>query len=218
MRVAAMVAVGAICAGSAAASTPPPPVERIDVSTAGMPGEVRGVSPSLSADGRFVAFASSANNLVPGDTNGPSDRRDIFVRDRATSTTERVSVATDGSQGADGESDSPSISADGRYVAFMSHASSLVAHDSNHAQDVFVHDRVQRRTTRVSVRSDGGQSHGTAEDPVISPDARFVAFQAISTNLVRGDTGRAMRIYVRDRRTGRTSAVSPPTGDWYVNA
>src|SRR3954465_13806629 len=80
------------------------PVERIDVSTSGVPAEYRGLSPSISADDRFVAFSSSAGNLVDGDTNGPSEGRDVFVRDRREGTPARVSVATDGAQG-NGESD-----------------------------------------------------------------------------------------------------------------
>ncbi len=103
--------------------------------------------PSISGDGRYVAFESVARALVNGDTN---NQRDVFVRDRVAATTQRVSVATNGTQG-NSWSFAPSVSADGRYVAFTSGASNLVAGDTNGADDVFVHDRQTRTTQRVSV-------------------------------------------------------------------
>src|SRR5262245_8151452 len=105
--------------------------------------------PSVSADGRFVAFVSVGTNLVPGDTNGSLD---VFVRDRQTGTTERVSVSSGGAQ-ANGISYQPSISADGRYVAFVSDAAGLVTGDTNGTWDVFVRDRQLGTTERVSVDS-----------------------------------------------------------------
>lgn len=109
--------------------------------------------PSISADGRYIAFYSSANNLVPGDTN---DEEDIFVRDQLTGTIERVSVSSSGIQGND-MSYGHEISADGRYVAFSSFSDNLVPNDTNSAVDVFVHDRMTKKTERVSVASDGTQ-------------------------------------------------------------
>src|SRR5207253_2878782 len=100
---------------------------------------------SLSADGRFVAFGSYATNLVAGDTNG---QHDVFIRDRLTGTTERVSLSSTGNQG-DGWSSGPSLSADGRFVAFTSGATNLVPGDTNGASDVFVHDRQTGITERV---------------------------------------------------------------------
>ena len=127
--------------------------------------------------------------------------------------TTRVSVAADGSQGEDGESDTPSVSADGRYVAFVSWASTLVPGDTNGSPDVFVHDRARHRTTRVSVRSDGAPAnHGASAYPVISADGRFVAFSNSSTNLVPGYTRPGMRIYLHDRRRGRTTVVRSRRG------
>ena len=107
--------------------------------------------PSISADGRFVAFGSDANNLVPGDTNGTTD---VFVHDRFTHETTRVSVSSGGIAGNSG-SWIPSISADGRFVAFKSYATNLVPRDTNGALDGFVHDRVTHETTRVSVSNAG---------------------------------------------------------------
>ncbi len=108
--------------------------ERVSVSSAGVQGDGHSFSPSISADGRSVAFRSHATDLVVSDINGSSD---FFVRDRATGTTERVSLSSAGVQG-DGDSFSPSISADGRYVAFRSHDTNLVGSDTNGYADVFV--------------------------------------------------------------------------------
>ena len=130
------------------------------------------LDPSLSADGRYVAFASQASNLVTGDTNGTSD---VFVRDRQTGATTRVSVDSSGTQGNNGSAE-PSLSADGRYVAFTSQADNLVTGDTNGKADVFVHDRQTAQTTRVSVDSAGNQLDFDSDSPSISGDGRFVAF------------------------------------------
>ena len=144
-----------------------------------------GNSPSsISADGRYVAFKSVASNLVTGDTNTV---RDIFVHDRLTGETTRVSVGSNGLPGNFG-SDDPSISADGRYVLFRSQASNLVAGDANLTWDAFVHDRVTRATTLVSISSEGVQGNadlgGTQIRTSISADGRYVAFASGSPLLV----------------------------------
>src|SRR5206468_3010706 len=124
---------------------------------------VAGNMPALSADGRFVAFVSRATNLVPGDTNGSWH---VFVRDRQTGITERVSVDSagnpgDGASGIVGTSaDRLAISADGRFVAFASSATNLVPGDTNGQWDVFVHDRQTRTTEQVSVDTAGQQGDG----------------------------------------------------------
>ena len=110
----------------------------------------------ISADGRFVAFSSYASNLVPGDTNGWYD---VFIHDRQTGRTQRVSVSSGGAQG-NGNSNSPGISADGRFFAFASAAGNLVPGDTNNLADVFVHDRQTGETQRVSVSSGGAQGNG----------------------------------------------------------
>jgi len=128
---------------------------RVSVASDGAQGNDYSYSPSISADGRYVAFDSSASNLVSGDTNGA---RDVFVHDRQGGGTTRVSVTSDGAQGGTG-SWNPSISADGRYVAFYSGASNLVSGDTNGTDDVFVHDGQTGQTTRISVASDGSQGN-----------------------------------------------------------
>src|SRR5439155_1170129 len=136
----------------------------------------------ISADGRFVTFTSAASNLVSGDTNGADD---VFVHDRLTRVTERVSVASDGTEGND-ESFRASISADGRVVAFVSAASNLVTGDTNGAFDVFVHDRLTGVTERVSIASDGTEGDSTFVGASMSADGCFVAFVS-TVNPVDGD-------------------------------
>jgi Tol biopolymer transport system component len=179
---------------------------RVSVATGGGQANSGSFDPSISADGRYVAFVSAATNLVSGDTN---NFQDIFVHDRQTGQTTRVSVASDGTQ-ANGHSYAPSISADGRYVAFASLASNLVSGDTNGAWDVFVHDRQTGETTRVSVASDGTQAIGFffGSSPSISADGRYVAFDSWATNLVSGDTNDKPDVFVHDRQTGQTTRVS----------
>ena len=177
---------------------------RVSVDSSGNQGNSSSFFPSFSADGRYVAFASDATNLVAGDTNGA---RDIFLHDRTTSATTRVSVDSTGTQG-NGSSYYPSISSDGRYVVFYSTASNLVAGDSNGVHDVFVHDRTTGITTRVSVDSSGTQANGISTYPFISADGRYVAFESDASNLVAGDTNGRFDIFVHDRTTGATTRVS----------
>jgi Tol biopolymer transport system component len=171
---------------------------------------VNSVNPSISADGRYVAFTSPAPNLAPGDTN---DRNDIFVHDMVTGSTTRVSVASDGTQ-ANGAGFPDyfypsSVSADGRYVTFGSAASNLVPGDTNNTPDMFVHDMVTGATTRVSVASDGTQANGPSEFYAsISADGRYVAFVSDASNLVPGDTNGTTDIFVHDMVTGSTTRVS----------
>jgi uncharacterized repeat protein (TIGR01451 family) len=152
----------------------------------------------MTPDGRFVVFASAASNLVPGDTNGVGD---VFVRDRRTGVTERVSLGPKGAQGNGdsnffGISTAPAISDDGRYVAFKSDASNLVKGDRNNLTDVFVRDRAAGTTERIS--GDGG-----GDNPGISPDGNFVAFETFDF-----DTDFAQDIYLRNRTTGTIERIS----------
>ncbi len=185
--------------------------ERVNVATGGGEANNGSYTPAISADGRFVAFYSDATNLVSGDTNGTID---IFVHDRQTGTTERVSVATNGDQATGGDSFGPAISADGRFVAFESDATNLVSGggDSNGNRDIFVHDRQTGTTERVSVATGGGQADSGSFLPAISADGRFVAFQSTATNLVSGDNNGDPDIFVHDRQTGTTERVSVATG------
>ncbi len=180
--------------------------ERVSVASDGTEadGPSNGVDVSISADGRMVAFDSWATNLVTGDTNGEGD---IFVHDRVTGITERVSVASDGAE-SNGLSVHPFLSADGRSVGFHSSGSNLVAGDTNGKWDTFVHDRASGITERVSVSSDGTQSNGTSYKATISSDGRFVSFDSSGSNLVAGDTNGVWDVFVRDRAASVTHRVS----------
>ena len=177
---------------------------RVSVSSSGEQGNFYSFYPSISTDGRYVAFASAASNLVSGDTNG---REDIFVHDRQTGETTSVSVSSSGEQG-NWESFYPSISADGRYVAFDSYSDNLVSGDTNGDEDIFVHDRQTGETTRASVSSMGEQANNASIRSSISFDGRYVSFESLATNLVSGDTNGFWDIFVHDRQTGETTRVS----------
>lgn len=177
---------------------------RVSLSSNGRAGNRDSWSAVVSADGRYVAFASLAFNLVEGDTNRQAD---IFVRDRRLGVTTRVSVRSNGGQ-ANGGSAFPAISADGRHVAFRSVATNLVAGDTNGHADVFVHDRETGRTRRVTVARDGSQANGPSDAPALSADGSLVAFESSATNLVAADTNAYRDIFVRDRAEGRTRRVS----------
>ncbi|HUP42799.1 MAG TPA: hypothetical protein VM599_06265 [Thermoanaerobaculia bacterium] len=184
-------------------------VGRVSVASDGSQAGGESSSPAISADGSVVAFASFAEDLVPGDTNGV---RDVFVRDRKAGTTERVSVASDGTQ-ADGPSGLPAISASGRFVAFSSGASNLAPGDGNGLTDVFVHDRVKGTTERVSVAFGGGAAGGASDLPAISADGRLVAFVSTAPDLVAADAnGATADVFVRDRKLRVTQLVSSRTG------
>ena len=164
-------------------------------------------SPAISADGRYVAFRSFGSNLVTGDTNG---QLDVFVHDRSTAATTRVSVASDGTQ-ANGPSGSPAVSGDGRVVGFDSLASNLVDGDTNGSWDVFAHDRTTGVTTRVSVATDGAQGNWSSFEPSLTPDGRLVAFDSHSSNLVADDTNGCDDVFLHDMVTGTTTRVSVAT-------
>jgi len=186
---------------------------RVSVGASGVQADSHSATPSFSADGRYVAFASAASNLVPGDTNGSWD---IFVHDRQLGVTTRVSVDSAGGQ-ADWNSFQPSISGDGRYVAFLSGADNLVPGDTNHKGDLFVHDCQTGVTTRVTVDSSGAQADRESWGPSISYDGRYVAFVSEADNLCPNDDGIFPDIFVHDRQFGSTTRVngfggSPPDG------
>jgi Tol biopolymer transport system component len=154
------------------------------------------LSPAISADGRFVAFASTATNLVEGDENGVAD---VFVRDRLGGETERISIGFDGSE-ADGASGAPAISADGRLVAFQSQATNLVPDDTNGQQDIFLFDRETGTTIRVSIGVGEGdepiEANGASLTPGISGNGLVVAFISSATNLVPNDTNNVPDVFV----------------------
>jgi hypothetical protein len=168
---------------------------RVSVSSAGVEGNGSSTQVGISGDGRYVAFSSWASNLVP-DGNGNDD---VFLHDRQTATTTRVSVSTAGTEGT-GASFSPSLNSDGRYVVFFSGAPNLVAGDTNGATDVFVRDRVANTTTRVSVSNagaQGGAASSSVEPQAVSANGQLIAFRSSSNTLVAGDTNNADDIFVR---------------------
>ena len=171
--------------------------------------------PAISEDGRFVAFVSRASNLVPGDTN---EVPDIFVRDLAEGRTERVSVSSQGEEGnnVSGEWYAPSLSADGRYVAFVSWASNLVPHDENERADIFIRDRLEDETHLVSISTEGEPGNGDSVWTTMSGEGRFVAFMSEATNLGEGGANGYSNAFVRDTLTGTTriiGAVPGPAAD-----
>ncbi len=182
-------------------------IERVSVRTGGGQGNQRSYDAAITADGRYVAFTSRATNLTTID--GSSS--DVFVHDRQSGTTEIVSVSSLGIPGTD-DSGSPSISDDGRYVAFGSKASNLVTGDGNGFADVFVHDRKNKTTLRASVAMGVLQPDGGSQTPKISPDGRRVAFSSGATNLVPGDTNRLIDVFVRDLVTATTTRASVGVG------
>lgn len=217
--------------------------EIASVTPSGTPGEDAslgvGLPTTISADGRYVCFFSEAQDLVPDDTNGQNRENrgwDVFVRDRQENSTVRVSVADDGSEiPASGPilgALYSSISADGRFVAFISESWDLVPEDSNGDYDVFVHDRDTDEngifdesggisTTRANVSSSGEQANehdklvifkrGLSNVPSISGDGRFVAFESWATNLVSDDGNGQLDAFLHDRFTGVTDRISVST-------
>lgn len=183
---------------------------RVSVSTTGEQADGDSYSPSVSADGRFVAFESLATNLVPSDTNGVFD---VFVRDRLTGVTERVSVGTHGEQ-ANLDSLGASISADGRYVAFRTNATNLAPRDFNGYPDVMVHDRLTGFTERVSVNNQGKQANDGSYRAAISADGTRVVFRSDATNLVNSDNNNLPDVFMRDLVARKTYRISiSDTGD-----
>lgn len=177
---------------------------RVSVATGG--AEVAGWSdfPAVSDDGRFVAFESSANTLVSGDTNNTTD---VFVHDRQTGETARVSVATDGTE-SNRSNSAAAISGNGRFVTFYSWADNLVSGDTNGVGDIFRHDRDTGETTRVSLANGGGEANNYSDRSAMSSDGRFIAFTSLASNLVNDDTNNTQDVFVRDEQTGTVSRVS----------
>ncbi|MEU1886250.1 hypothetical protein [Micromonospora sp. WMMD987] len=209
---AGLTLLGGLAAGitPAASAAAPPATTRISVdSVGGQAVEYRSEPFGMSADGRYVSFTSAAPNLAPDDTN---DTWDVFVHDRRTGTTARVSRSTTGTPG-DSSSHGQALSPDGRYVSFTSDAGNLVPGDTNGAYDGFVHDRRTGVTSRVTLTDGDAQADGRSYAPVISADARFVAFVSDATDLVPGDTNGVADVFLRDRLAGTTVRVSGANAD-----
>jgi len=208
------------CRGASSACTPS--ITRVSVANDGSQAVGTSTEPVMSAGGRFVSFTSSAANLVPGDANVKSD---VFLRDTCTGatgcvpSTTLVSVSGSGVQGANDSRD-PAISADGRFVSFVSLADNLVSGDTNASQDVFLRDTCvgasacSPSTIRVSVANDGAQATGSSASEsyysAMSADGRFVVFASRATNLVASDTNATADIFLRDTCVG-VSSCTPAT-------
>jgi Tol biopolymer transport system component len=179
--------------------------QRVSDRSNGSPATSSSGGPALSADGRWIAYGSSAANLVDNDTNGADD---VFLYDRDTGTTQRVSVRSDGGQATGPSMRDPAISANGRWIAYSSGAPNLIDNDTNGTGDIFLYDRQTGSTQRVSVRSDGGQATGESYNPAISADGRWITYITYASNLVDGDTNNYRDVFLYDRQTGTTQRVS----------
>jgi hypothetical protein len=157
-------------------------------------------------DGEFVAYASQATNLAPGDSNFAFD---IFVWNAITGEIERVSLSTGGAE-PDLGCFSPDISADGRFVSFVSSAGTLVA-NGNYNSDVYVRDRLLGTTVQASVDSNETPGNGSSTAAAISDDGRFVAFSSYANNLVASDTNGRSDVFLRDIWLGTTERLSVDT-------
>ncbi|MCA9137062.1 MAG: VCBS repeat-containing protein, partial [Planctomycetales bacterium] len=178
-------------------------IERVSVNNDGIEADSSSYYPSISTDGRFVAFESAADNLVPGDTTFT----DVFVFDRSTRSIERVSVSHTGLQ-VDGNSGGPSISGDGRFVAFASSATNLVAGDTNAESDIFVYDRLNATTKRISVGNGGEEANDYSLAPSINANGNFVTFESNASNLVSGDTNQRRDVFAYDLSAGFLERIS----------
>ncbi|WP_455223077.1 PKD domain-containing protein [Kaarinaea lacus] len=172
-------------------------------------------NPSVSDDGRYVAFESQSNNLVEDDTNNASD---IFMRDRELGMTYRLSVNNTGEQAND-DSATPMINANGTVVVFQSTASNLVGNDQNNVRDIFVRDLINSSTSRVNVSSSGDETNAsTYTSPAIDASGRYIVFYSSANNLVENDSNNAWDVYLRDRESRQTTLVSVNTNGQQGNA
>lgn len=184
--------------------------ERVSAPLAGTEFDGASTDPDLSSDGRFVVFSSSASNVIEQDGN---DASDVFVKDLETGQVELISVALDGQVG-NRRSMLPRMSADGRYVVFVSDATNLVEKDSNGARDVFIRDRISGVTERVTLSSANKQLARNSTAPDVSDDGRFVVFETLSDEVVDQDRNGFRDLYLRDREERSTVLVSgTPFGD-----
>jgi Tol biopolymer transport system component len=179
-------------------------IERVSVSSHGLQGNSASLRPSISHDASTLAFASRAKNLVPDDT---SYRQDIFVRDLESKTTRRINLGPDGEE-ANGYSDNPQISGNGRFVVYNSMASNLVSGDTNGFQDIFLSDLKTGRTERVNVGPNHEQANGKTYEASVSDNGRYVAFYSYADNLVEHDNNDHLDVFVRDRLLETTERVS----------
>ncbi|MBX3465047.1 MAG: PD40 domain-containing protein [Planctomycetes bacterium] len=188
-------------------------LELVSQSSAGQPGNEPSFAPSISRNGRWVAFASNASNLVPNDSN---EKIDVYLRDRQTGTTTRVSLSAGGNEG-DDDSIEAAIAADGRWVAFSSKAANLVPDDDNGKSDVFVVDTQTGAIQRASVNPQGGEVDKESWQPKLNADGSYVVFSSLSDDLVAGDSNGKEDVFRRDLVAGVTIRVSLGIGSTNPN-
>ncbi|MEW5852343.1 MAG: hypothetical protein AB2A00_26365 [Myxococcota bacterium] len=190
---------GSSSGGSGAPGLGPMQVDRLSIGQNLASPDGDSDHPVISADGRYVAFSSAATNLVPSDINGAVD---VFLHDRVLGTTSRVSAGEGGVE-ANGSSNQPAISADGRYVAFSSAATNLVPDDDNGVADIFIKDWHTGAVQRVTA-----SANADCTEPAMSADGRVVAFVSASDSLVTGDDNALPDVFVHDTVTVTTTRVS----------
>jgi Tol biopolymer transport system component len=187
--------------------------ERVSVSTTGRQGDAEVDTVLISGDGRFVVFSSRATTLDP---RAPRGLMSIYLHDRRTGSTRVLALGNRGRP--DGDSHASWISSTGRFVGFRSFATNLVVGDANGVSDAFVRDRKLGRTIRVSVSSSGAGGNKSSFRPQLSAAGHFAVFRSRASNLVPGDTNRAIDIFVRDVYRGRTSRVHVSSSGVQANA
>jgi len=185
-------------------------ISAVSVSSGGVQGNFNNGVASLSANGNIVVFASGATNLVPSDSNGVTD---VFLRNVSDGITRRISLPSDGNSDAlssvSGTCCSRQLTGDGRFAVYVSNASNLVPADTNGVADIFVYDRLQGTTRRVSVSSAGVQANAASGSPTIARDGRYIAFRSPATNLLASPgTNGLSHVFVHDLQTAQTSLVS----------
>jgi Tol biopolymer transport system component len=201
------VAVSVLLAGPAQAAANGT-TELLDKPPSGAAPDGPSSSPSITPDGRYVAFASRASNLTS--TPNSDGSSDVFVRDTRTGVTKQISVGLDGAE-ANGDSFQPDITPDGRYVVFTSGASNLVTDDQDPdvwVQEVFLKDLKTGRITRIFTGTHGEPNYGADYGPTISDDGGTIAFDSSQTDLVPGDTNQVRDVFVWKRSTGKITRVS----------
>ena len=214
-RKAVLFALAIFCLAVAAMATPIQLVTTIDPSV-GPPASGGGnsMNPIITPDGRYVLFASTADNLALTSSNTPFliqalPKMNVFLRDRTNGTTALVSVNLAGTGGGNGNSVPIELSTNGQYALFESSASDLVPGDTNNVTDVFVRDLVHGTNILVSIGMNGGFANGVSGESAMTPDGRYVAFASTASNLVPGDANGIRDVFVRDLVAGVTTLASP---------
>ena len=179
------------------------PVERVSVSTSGAQSNGHSYWPSISGDGKRLAFQSYASNLVPNDTN---EKADIFLRDRTAGTTTRISLTPTGEQ-TSASCKEPAISGDGTHIAFSCFGD-LTGDPQDSFDDVYLADLEKGTKSRISASITSAVVDGHSNSPSISNDGQFIAFTSQASNLVPGDTNDTGDVFVYDRLAGTTERIS----------